>query len=175
MDRITSVQPSISHCISLWISVFYRAPAEVYSPNRRHFHFLVQTSFPANSLSRGTSLFISFIHCSTVERIIFEKELIALIHLLTTMNRLGLRAASRHFQLVTGRPTPIARGLAARNTSVRGYATFNWEDPLAASELYTEEELAIQDTARQYCQERLMPRVLGIHPPPPPPNQKQAL
>lgn len=46
--------------------------------------------------------------------------------------------------------------------AVRGYATtFNWEDPLLASELYTEEELAIQDTARQYCQERLQPRVLG--------------
>jgi glutaryl-CoA dehydrogenase len=39
---------------------------------------------------------------------------------------------------------------------------FNWEDPLAAAELYTEEELAIQETARQYCQERLLPRVLGI-------------
>jgi glutaryl-CoA dehydrogenase len=47
----------------------------------------------------------------------------------------------------------------------RRYASsvsFDWEDPLAASELYTEEELAIQDTARQYCQERLLPRVLGI-------------
>lgn len=49
-----------------------------------------------------------------------------------------------------------------RIAAVRGYATtFNWEDPLLASELYTEEELAIQDTARQYCQERLQPRVLG--------------
>lgn len=80
------------------------------------------------------------------------------------MNRFGLRAASRHFQSATPRLTPIARGLAAHNTSTRGYATFNWEDPLAASELYTEEELAIQDTARQYCQERLMPRVLGMRP-----------
>lgn len=80
------------------------------------------------------------------------------------MNRSFLRAASRHFQSANRRPVPIARGLAARNTSVRGYATFNWEDPLAASELYTEEELAIQDTARQYCQERLMPRVLGTSP-----------
>lgn len=48
--------------------------------------------------------------------------------------------------------------------AVRGYATtFNWEDPLLASELYTEEELAIQDTARQYCQERLQPRVLDAY------------
>ncbi|KAH8699040.1 acyl-CoA dehydrogenase/oxidase [Talaromyces proteolyticus] len=42
-------------------------------------------------------------------------------------------------------------------------ASFNWEDPLATSELYTEEELAIQDTARQYCQERLLPRVLDAY------------
>lgn len=88
------------------------------------------------------------------------------------MNRFSLRAASRHFQSATRRPTPIAQGPAARNTSVRDYATFNWEDPLVASELYTEEELAIQDTARQYCQERLMPRVLGI---PPTTTSKQAL
>ena len=77
------------------------------------------------------------------------------------MNRPVLRAASRHLQ--SANRSPIARGLTSRNASSRGYATaFNWEDPLAASELYTEEELAIQDTARQYCQERLMPRVLGL-------------
>ncbi|KAL2793316.1 acyl-CoA dehydrogenase/oxidase [Aspergillus keveii] len=52
----------------------------------------------------------------------------------------------------------------SRTAVVRGYATdFNWEDPLLASELYTEEELAIQDTARQYCQERLQPRVLDAY------------
>lgn len=74
------------------------------------------------------------------------------------MHRSMLRSAPRHLQSATR--LPIA---AARNASVRGYATaFNWEDPLVASELYTEEELAIQDTARQYCQERLLPRVLGM-------------
>ncbi|PLB51690.1 putative glutaryl-CoA dehydrogenase [Aspergillus steynii IBT 23096] len=67
-----------------------------------------------------------------------------------------LRMASRHLQSATRRcQTPA---------SVRGFATaFNWEDPLAASELYTAEELAIQDTARQYCQERLLPRVLDAY------------
>ncbi|KAL4894238.1 acyl-CoA dehydrogenase/oxidase [Aspergillus ambiguus] len=68
------------------------------------------------------------------------------------MNRSMLRAASRHLAV------PAARA------PVRSFATaFNWEDPLAASELYTEEELAIQDTARQYCQERLQPRVLEAY------------
>lgn len=75
------------------------------------------------------------------------------------MHRSMLRAASRHLQ--SAARSPVASG-APRNAAVRGYATaFNWEDPLVASELYTDEELAIQDTARQYCQERLMPRVLG--------------
>ncbi|KAL4767222.1 acyl-CoA dehydrogenase/oxidase [Aspergillus nidulans var. acristatus] len=53
---------------------------------------------------------------------------------------------------------------ASRSAAERGYATaFKWEDPLLASELYTEDELAIQETARQYCQERLQPRVLDAY------------
>lgn len=67
------------------------------------------------------------------------------------MNRSLLRAAARSLQ--SGRPA--GRRYASS-------AVFNWEDPLAAEELYTAEELAIQDTARQYCQDRLMPRILGM-------------
>jgi glutaryl-CoA dehydrogenase len=78
------------------------------------------------------------------------------------MNHSLLRAASRQLQSANHFSKALAASL---NTSVRGFATaFNWEDPLVASELYTEEELAIQDTARQYCQERLLPRVLGMRP-----------
>ena len=48
---------------------------------------------------------------------------------------------------------------------IRSYAhapaTFNWEDPLASTDLFTEDELAIQETAKAYCQERMLPRVLG--------------
>ena len=61
-----------------------------------------------------------------------------------------------------------ARQLAssARPAGVRGYAAhatpqpFNWEDPLDYKSLLTEEELAIQETAEAYCQERMLPRVL---------------
>ncbi|KAH8904548.1 acyl-CoA dehydrogenase NM domain-like protein [Coniochaeta sp. PMI_546] len=48
----------------------------------------------------------------------------------------------------------------------RGYAsaspisTFDWEDPLVAKNLLTEDELAISDTAERYCQDYLLPRVL---------------
>ncbi|GLA33760.1 hypothetical protein AnigIFM63309_000594 [Aspergillus niger] len=74
------------------------------------------------------------------------------------MNPSSFRTASRHLHRLCRAPA------TSRNASVRGYATtFNWEDPLVASELYTDEELAIQDTARQYCQERLLPRVLDAY------------
>ncbi|KAL8718769.1 MAG: hypothetical protein Q9225_004132 [Loekoesia sp. 1 TL-2023] len=40
---------------------------------------------------------------------------------------------------------------------------FSWEDPLDSNSLFTEEELAIQDTAKSYCQERMLPRVLDAY------------
>lgn len=39
---------------------------------------------------------------------------------------------------------------------------FDWQDPLGANNLLTEEELAISETAEAYCQERMLPRVLGV-------------
>lgn len=50
----------------------------------------------------------------------------------------------------------------------RGYAAaaasssppFDWQDPLNAKNLLTEEELAISETAEKYCHEQLLPRVL---------------
>jgi glutaryl-CoA dehydrogenase len=38
--------------------------------------------------------------------------------------------------------------------------TFRWDDPLLADELLTAEERLIRDTARDYCQSKLMPRIL---------------
>lgn len=69
------------------------------------------------------------------------------------MNRSLLRLAARSIQ--------AGPGASVAGRRYASSAVFNWEDPLAAAELYTEEELAIQDTARQYCQEQLQPRVLG--------------
>ena len=69
-----------------------------------------------------------------------------------------IRSASRLTLKKIGRSLPGAAG-------PRRYAhtpvAFNWEDPLGATNLFTEEELAIQETARSYCQERMLPRVLG--------------
>lgn len=38
--------------------------------------------------------------------------------------------------------------------------TFNWQDPLSLDSLLTEEERMIRDSTHQYCQEKLMPRIL---------------
>lgn len=38
--------------------------------------------------------------------------------------------------------------------------SFNWQDPLLLDSLLTEDERMIRDSAHQYCQENLMPRVL---------------
>lgn len=55
----------------------------------------------------------------------------------------------------TGRVAVIGR------RQLHSPAQFDWKDPLGASNLYTEDELAIAETAESYCQERLLPRVLG--------------
>jgi len=36
---------------------------------------------------------------------------------------------------------------------------FDWEDPLLLEDQLSEEERMVRDTARNYCQEKLMPRV----------------
>ncbi|KAI0733768.1 acyl-CoA dehydrogenase domain-containing protein [Fomitopsis betulina] len=53
---------------------------------------------------------------------------------------------------------PALRGSRMRLSST--YAKYNWEDPLNLDSLLTEEEKAIRDTARSFCQEYLLPKVL---------------
>jgi glutaryl-CoA dehydrogenase len=57
----------------------------------------------------------------------------------------------------------LPRPVAARTFASASGPTFNWEDPLASSNLLTEEELAIAETAERYCQERMLPRVLQAY------------
>jgi len=47
----------------------------------------------------------------------------------------------------------------AQNTK-KSLAAFNWKDPLDLESRLTEEEIMVRDTAHQYCQEKLLPRVL---------------
>jgi glutaryl-CoA dehydrogenase len=54
---------------------------------------------------------------------------------------------------------------AIRKRCLHAPVTFDWTDPLNAKSLFTEEELAISETAESYCQERMLPRVLGMYKP----------
>ncbi len=49
-------------------------------------------------------------------------------------------------------PAPTASSKEAR-------ASFDWADPLLLEDELTEEERLIRDSARGYCQDRLLPRV----------------
>lgn len=40
------------------------------------------------------------------------------------------------------------------------FVKFNWKDPFDIESLLTEEERSIRDTAHQYCQSKLLPRVI---------------
>ncbi|KAI7883199.1 glutaryl-CoA dehydrogenase [Lichtheimia hyalospora FSU 10163] len=48
--------------------------------------------------------------------------------------------------------------MAARAGS--SFVKYNWEDPLNLDKLLTDEERMVRDAAHDYCQEKLMPRVL---------------
>ncbi|QJR15162.1 acyl-CoA dehydrogenase [Usitatibacter palustris] len=41
--------------------------------------------------------------------------------------------------------------------------TFKWDDPLLLEDLLTEEERMVRDSARAWCQEKLLPRVTNAH------------
>jgi glutaryl-CoA dehydrogenase len=40
------------------------------------------------------------------------------------------------------------------------FTPFQWDDALHLDQQLTDEERAIRDTAREYCQEKLFPRVI---------------
>lgn len=54
-------------------------------------------------------------------------------------------------------PTTTTTWIARRSVS-----TFDWKDPLGSNGLFTDEEIAIAETAEAYSQEKLLPRVLGV-------------
>ena len=50
--------------------------------------------------------------------------------------------------------------ILTRNQGPAKFVDFEWTDPLNLSSLLTEEEIIVRDSARQYCQAKLMPRVV---------------
>ncbi|CCA74645.1 probable glutaryl-CoA dehydrogenase [Serendipita indica DSM 11827] len=47
--------------------------------------------------------------------------------------------------------------------SASKFVPYNHEDPLNLESLLSEEEIAVRDTAKEYCQEKLLPRVLDAY------------
>ena len=45
-------------------------------------------------------------------------------------------------------------------------ASFQWQDPLLLDAQLTDDERAVRDAARAYCQDKLMPRVTDALPEP---------
>ena len=46
---------------------------------------------------------------------------------------------------------------------LKKWAKFNWEDPLLFENQLTEEEKLVRDTARQYAQDKLLPRIIDAN------------
>ena len=74
---------------------------------------------------------------------------------------MSLQQSFRQAFTRAARPQIRSRTIQCRYASTP--AKFQWEDALNSQSLYTEEEVAIQETARSYCQEQLFPRVLDAY------------
>jgi glutaryl-CoA dehydrogenase len=57
----------------------------------------------------------------------------------------------------------ITPRLVSRTMASKAFVKYNWEDPLNLERLLTEEEVFIRDAVRDYCQDRLQPRVLEAY------------
>ncbi|KAL0480626.1 glutaryl-CoA dehydrogenase [Acrasis kona] len=53
----------------------------------------------------------------------------------------------------------LPRNISRQYASASAKVAFNWEDPLQMEAMLTSEEKEIRDQVRQYCQEKLLPRV----------------
>ncbi|KAL8404402.1 hypothetical protein RB594_009304 [Gaeumannomyces avenae] len=64
---------------------------------------------------------------------------------------------------LAGFSTGVCLRRSSRCYSSAKAVQFDWQDPLASKSLFTDEEIAISETAERYCQERLAPRVLQAY------------
>ena len=53
--------------------------------------------------------------------------------------------------------------MAALDAANEQGLSFSWEDPLHLDHQLSEEERMISETARQYCREKLLPRVVAAY------------
>ncbi|KAF9976822.1 hypothetical protein BGZ73_007730 [Actinomortierella ambigua] len=67
----------------------------------------------------------------------------------------SLRTLTKAFKPAFAAATQ-ARTMASKSSA---FVKYDWTDPLNLTSLLTEEEVAVRDVAREYCQEKLLPRV----------------
>ncbi|KAE8541741.1 hypothetical protein D1P53_001914 [Cryptococcus gattii VGV] len=68
-------------------------------------------------------------------------------------------ATARSFRPLLKKVTPSAGTAIAKRGMASKMAKYDWEDPLNMNSLLTEEEVAIQETAKSFSQSKLLPRV----------------
>jgi len=56
-----------------------------------------------------------------------------------------------------------AAAIDSDGPKLKKWAKFNWEDPLLFESQLTEEEKLVRDTARQYAQDKLLPRIIDAN------------
>lgn len=71
-------------------------------------------------------------------------------------------ASSRATRQLAPQIRHTVRSIGGSHRNASSQAAFDWKDPLGSNHMFTEDELAIAETAESYCQERLLPRVLGM-------------
>lgn len=72
-----------------------------------------------------------------------------------------LRRAAPNLGLISCISTSHGVQYISTVTHTAAKLKFDWEDPLNSKDLFTDEEIEISRTARDYCRERLLPRVLS--------------
>ncbi|KAG9321371.1 hypothetical protein KVV02_002103 [Mortierella alpina] len=77
---------------------------------------------------------------------------------LTVLTRNTLLAMSLRILTKAFKPTMVAnvRTMASKS---KAFVKYDWTDPLNLNSQLTEDEIAVRDVAREYCQDKLMPRI----------------
>lgn len=74
-----------------------------------------------------------------------------------------LRSSASSTFLLRGSTAAAGTSSPTKPQPVRTKVTFNWKDPLDLESRLTDEERMVRDTAFNYCQEKLMPRITAAN------------
>ncbi|KAL7570228.1 hypothetical protein ACA910_020653 [Epithemia clementina (nom. ined.)] len=92
----------------------------------------------------------------------FERSYFGVSHLKidSTKRRAPNRANSRSFEQSQAQNWSKSKSTTTLKSAFGGTDSFQWDDPLLFREQLTDEERAVQDSTREFCQGELMPQIL---------------